>query len=68
MPNYRPRTTLLQLSGLIGEHFVGTPAPRTSLPALPSEGRALRVLEGLTGQDVRQFSRTSIVSATTVAR
>jgi hypothetical protein len=55
VPNYRPRTTLLQLSGLIGEYFAAPPAPRTSLPAPPSEGRALRVLEGLTGQDVRQF-------------
>jgi hypothetical protein len=31
--NYRPRTTLLRLSRLIGEHFVGTPMASTSLPA-----------------------------------
>jgi hypothetical protein len=55
VPNYRPHTTLLQLSGLIGEHFAGTPYAERLATSPPSEGRALRALEDLTGHDVRQF-------------
>ena len=36
--NYRPRTTLLLVSRLVGEHFSGPPAASTSPPAPPSDG------------------------------
>ena len=38
--NYRPRTTLLHLSRLIGENSPAPPTPGTSLPAPPSEAGA----------------------------
>jgi pimeloyl-ACP methyl ester carboxylesterase len=37
--SYRPRTTLLLVSRLVGEHFAGTRTASTSPPALPSDSR-----------------------------
>jgi hypothetical protein len=36
--NYRPRTTLLLVSRLVGEHFAGTPCGEHFASSAPSEG------------------------------